>query len=504
MRLPKLFSRLFGRSVERSAPKPRIRGTYDTVRLGDEFANYWNHADRFDADSSHSRDVRHRLISHSRYENANNPYADGIAQTYATDLVGVGPMLRMQTASQAFNQMVENTFYHWMNDTNFRRKLWCMAHAKHTDGEAFGVLRFNPRSAHRIRLDIQLCEAEQVQTPHLPYGSENYIDGIKFDRFGNALWYDVLREHPGTNRSVQLDYVPERVPADRMLHWFKMRRPGQHRGVPEIASSLNTGAAFRRMREAVIAAAETAADYSVFIKSGYSPERVQETDPMESFEIEKRMAVTLPEGWDAFQMKSEHPNSTYSEFHKSLVNEQARPKNMPYNKAACDSSNYNYASGRLDHQTYYAALDVDREDCNDQVLNPLFRLWFDMAIWTYKWLGGDPELVSRSASVHTWDWPKHRVADVEAEANANRTKLESGQIFVHRLFADGGLDWEDECQAAAAAYGVDVNEIKRRVLDALYPPPKPATNAKSNDGVVNALLSRGGLFQPVANGTHHG
>ena len=53
----------------------------------------------------------------------------------------------------------------------------------------------------------------------------------------------------------------ERIAADRVLHWFKMRRPGQHRGVPECASTLNTGAAARRWREATLAAAETVRDH---------------------------------------------------------------------------------------------------------------------------------------------------------------------------------------------------------------------------------------------------
>jgi hypothetical protein len=38
--------------------------------------------------------------------------------------------------------------------------------------------------------------------------------------------------------------------------------------------------------------------------------------------------------------------------------------------AACDSISYNYASGRLDHQTYFIALDVERENANVLVVDP--------------------------------------------------------------------------------------------------------------------------------------
>jgi capsid protein len=492
----------------------RIRGGYDAASGSEEFQNYWANADRYDADSAHSREVRHTLIARSRKSINNNGYADGIAQTYATDLVGVGPQLRMQTESTGFNQMVERTWHLWVQAVKFRRKLWCMAHATYGDGESFAVLRRNPRVNHLIPLDVVLYEAEQIQTPYLPFTEPGYIDGIKFDEFGNPLWYDLLRQHPGMANGMRLDYQTEQVPADRMLHWYKMRRPGQHRGVPECSSTLNVGAAAHRWREATLAAAETAADLNVMLTTQLSPDAV--TDPMAPFStmgIQKRMMTAAPMGWDAKHFASEHPNAQYADFHKSLINEQARPKSMPYNKAACDSSSYNYASGRLDHQTYYAALDVEREDCNDLVLDPLFNVWFDLAIERFGWLGGNSSAVGMAARFHQWDWPKHRVADVQAEASANETKLKSGQVSIPRLKAEAGIDAEDDAEAEAAYYGIAVEELKRRQLDALYPPPKAEAPAQlpapSDESVEAALrnLARRALTvngHVNGNGVHHG
>jgi capsid protein len=481
-----------------------VRAGYDAARTSDEFKNYWANADKYDADSAHSKTVRHTLISRSRYELNSNGYSDGIAQTYATDLIGNGPALRMQTNSTGFNQMVENTWYLWCKAIHFRRKLWCLAHAKHSDGEAFAVLRRNPRVMHPIALDVVLYEAEQVQTPYLPFDKPGYIDGIKFDEFGNPEWYDLLKYHPGAMNGVTigLDDV-ERIPANRMLHWFRMRRPGQHRGVPEMASTLNTGAAARRWREATLGAAETAADFSVFLKTEFQPSEIDALSPMSTLDIEKRMMTALPQGWDAHQMKAEHPNANYEAFHKTLINEQARPKSMPYNKAACDSSSYNYASGRLDHQTYYAALDVEREDCNDLVLDPLFNVWLDLAIARFGWLGGDPAVVSAAARSHLWDWPKHRVADVKQEADANATKLTSGQIGLHRLYTDAGLDMADEVAAMAQAFGVDEAEIKKRLLEITMPMPKQPQAAEKpqepDDDMAAVLRKR---FALNGNGVH--
>lgn len=438
-----------------------VNATYDAAGSSDEFSNYWAPADALDADSANSFAVRSQLVRRSRYDVNNNGFSDGIASTYATDLIGLGPSLRMQTGSENFNRLVELAWFNWCKEVKFRRKLWCTAHAKHVDGEGLGVLRQNRRMKHRVKLDWQLHETEQCQTPYLKYGDENKIDGIEFDEFANPTFYDILRQHPGSNQSGLNQLQAEKVPARYVTHWFKLRRAGQHRGIPECTSTLNLGASARRWREATVAAAENIADFTLFIKTQFEPDEIDQVSPMSTLDVQKRMITALPAGHDAFQPKAEQPTANHAEFSKSLVNEQARPKSMPYNKAACDSSSYNYASGRLDHQTYYGQLDVDREDCNDCVLDPMFDVWFDHAIVAFGWLGGNPEAVSDAAKSHAWDWPKHQVADIGAEASASDKKLKNGTTSIAAEHIASGIDPEDQLIKTAQHNGISVEQQRQ-------------------------------------------
>jgi capsid protein len=224
---------------------------------------------------------------------------------------------------------------------------------------------------------------------------------------------------------------------------------------------LNLGASARRWREAVLAAAENIADFSLFIKTQFQPDEMDSVSAMSTLDIQKRMMTALPAGYDAFQPKAEQPTATHAEFNKSLISEQARPRSMPLNKAACDSSSYNYASGRLDHQTYYGSLDVDREDCNDMVLEPLFATWFEFAVLAYGWLGGNMASVNLDFVSHTWDWPKHQVADIESEASANDKRLKNGTTSLTATYSDSGMDYEDELAKCAASNGVTVDEQRK-------------------------------------------
>jgi capsid protein len=496
--MPKLNGkprRELAEQLQRIRPRRQVEASYDAARTTDEFKNYWANADAYDADSANSRDVREKLVQRSRYEVGSNGFADGIAATWTTDLIGKGPSLRMQTGSDGFNRMVENAWYFWCKEIKFRRKLWCLAHAVHVDGEGIAVIRRNPKLRHPMKIDLRLYETEQCQTPLLPYES-GYIDGIKFDEGGNPIWYDILKEHPGATNRILLDLTPERVLARFVLHWFKMRRPGQHRGIPQTTSTLNTGAAGKRWREATLSAAETAADFAVLLETMYEPDELDTAQPFSTLEIQKRMMTALPNSVKANQMRAEHPNATFETFHRSLVNEQARPVSMPYNKAACDSSSYNYASGRLDHQTYYAALDVDREDCNDLVLDPLFAVWFDLAVAQFGWLGGNPDAISPMAKAHLWDWPKHRVADIKNEADANDTQLKNGSRSLQDIYTDAGEDYDDEVEKQASSNGVTVEQQKQinmllnlpsHVLPVvaqmlgITPPPQPSTQPQASE-----------------------
>jgi capsid protein len=449
-----------------------ISGRYESAQQGDEYRNIWGNTDWFDADSAHSIDVRKPLVWRSRYEVANNGFSDGIAQTYATDMVGPGPKLRMMTASLGFNQMVETTWQLWAQKVSLRRKLWCMCHAKHVDGEGFGLMMTNPAIDFPIQLDIKLRETDQCTTPFVPFTDPTYIDGIKFDEFGNPLHYDFLKFHPGSKRPVDFTYVPDQIPAQYVLHWYKMRRPNQHRGVPESSSTLNLGAAARRYREANLSTAEKVAEFTLFLKTIFQPEELATVKPMSTLDIQHGMLTALPNNVEPFQVRAEHPPATYDTFHKTLINEQARPKSMPLNKAMCNSADYNYASGRLDHQTYYAEIDFERLDCDELVLEKLFGMWFKLAIKNMGWLKGDPFNVSPFASLHSFDWPAHQVADVEAEANANKTRLSSGQVGLDALYTEYGEDLEEMIPKMAETFGVTEDELRRRLFDVILAPPK--------------------------------
>jgi hypothetical protein len=136
------------------------------------------------------------------------------------------------------------------------------------------------------------------------------VDGIVFDAAGNPVEYHVLRDHPG-EVSFRRPLAFDRVPAESVLHWFRADRPGQARGVPDITPALPLFAQLRRFTLAVIAAAETAADFAgILYTDAPASGESDAAEPFEPIELEKRALVTMPGGWKMSQLQAEQPART--------------------------------------------------------------------------------------------------------------------------------------------------------------------------------------------------
>ena len=336
-----------------------IRARYDAARTNDDNERHWANADNLSANAAASPVVRRKIRSRARYEaQENNSYAKGMILTLANDMVGTGPKLQMLLKKRSDNQRIEASFLRWAREIRLAEKLRTMRVAKAIDGEAFAMFTTNPTLMHDVKLDVRPFEADYVTDPYerISTFEDDEVDGIKFDPFGNPVSYYVLKHHPGSGISYG-STAGDWVDSKEILHIYREDRAGQKRGISEIATSLPLFAMMRRFTIATIAAAETAADFAAVMKTQTNAtveaEALGADEWYEAIPLEYRAMLTLPSGWDITQLKAEHPTTTYSMFKAEVINEIARCLNMPYNVAAANSSDYNYASGRMDHQVYF-------------------------------------------------------------------------------------------------------------------------------------------------------
>lgn len=467
---------------------------YEAAQLATkERPEHWSRADTLSSKAANSAEVRKILRNRVRYEVANNSYAEGIVQTDADFIIGQGPRVhfRVDTDDETTKdeaRRAEKLFMRWARHRkiNLPRLLHTAWRCRLQDGEPFIRLNTGNDSVMGISLMPELIECDRIASPVDYKISEQHVDGIILDN-GKPKEYILLKEHPGDEFNphayADQDMIQERIPADQMIHWFKQTRPEQYRGIPELAPALALFEHLRRLTLAILAAAETAADISLYLKTTMpAGNQADETVlPLDTYPMERGMIMTLPEGWEPHQVQGTQPNQEYGRFKREIVTEMARVLSMPYNIAACDSSDYNYASGRLDHQTYFNRINIQERDAEIQVVEPIVEAWLQEAI-LYHGLQLDPDEIDIQAF-----WTGMRHVDPLKEANANRVMLETGQKTLDMIYAENGLDIASAFEHGAQTMGLSERGYKslvtRKIFEGAF-----VENGQSNPARARARL----------------
>ena len=459
-----------------SARDDYIYGSYDAAQTTVDNERHWAAADAFDADKANSLSVRKTTRERARYEVANNTYALGMILTLANDVVGACPRFQLGTKNKDLNTAVEQEWWLWARAIRLGAKLRTLRFAKTADGEAFGRQITNDKLPNE-KLDLELIECDRVTAPSLGLDDKS-VDGITFDKSGNPEKYHILKHHPGGGVMATGDDADD-VDAALVYHCFRADRPGQHRGITEILPALPLFAHLRRYTLAVIDAAETAADFVGILHTDVPASgEAEEIEPMDAIQLERNTMLTMPGGWKMSQMESKQPTTTYGDFKSEILNEIARCLNMPFNIAACNSSSYNYASGRLDHQTYDRSVEVDRQDMVNVVLDPLTANWLVEAVKLHpEWAGEDVLAAPRA-----FMFAGRGHVDPVKESKSRDIDLKNLSTTLKATYAKDGRDWEEEVEQIAE------ERKKCEELGIPYPTGKGASDGETaGEGVVEAV-----------------
>lgn len=367
--------------------------------------------------------------------------------TLAYDTIGTVPRLQINTDREDVNRRIERAFRKWARAIELGPKLRTMRVGKCCDGEAIALYVTNERLKTPVKLDLKLVESDQLMTPFIVSDPSREADGVIFDGNGVPVAYRLLKSHPGSMLSGNfLETVV--LAADRVIHYFRADRAGQHRGVPELATALPLVASARRYTTAVVAAAETAADYAAVLESQsvVDPESNEDASKWDGMELTPRMLATLPAGWKLSQLKAEQPATTYNEFISALTGQKARCIQMPENVALGNSSRWNFASGRLDHLKYHNFVWIEREFIEMRILEPLLMEWFREAVLIDGLLPPEAREIGVDFDEilpHEWHFDAFDAVDEAKAATAQETRLRTGVSSYAEECQARNVDWRD-------------------------------------------------------------
>lgn len=216
----------------------------------------------------------------------NDPWAKTARARWVSNVIGTGIQPYPRHPDRAIRKMLKELWADWVPESDadgrldFYGQQVLAAGAMFTDGETLGRLRpRRPSDGLTVPLQIQVIESDQLpteKTEAIPGGNE-IVNGVEFDLLGRRVAYHMLNRHPG-EYGRGFDGLLRRVPADQVIHAYQVLRPGQVRGVSELATVLLRLKTLDNFDDAVAFRQEVANLFAGFI-TRQAPE-VSDVDPV--------------------------------------------------------------------------------------------------------------------------------------------------------------------------------------------------------------------------------
>lgn len=208
-------------------------------------------------------------------------------------------------------------------------------------------------------LQFQLICSEQ-----LPYdnsatgalaGNEVRL-GIEFDKAGRRVAYHFYRQHPGDGTKSQTALAMERVPADEILHIYKVEQPGQLRGLPQTRAALIPANKLDDYDNSALERANAGTAFAVFIEREGTDTRSDAADPDAGPQPEMSIATgSIIEGAPGEKVSTispPDPGNNYDAFTFRQATRVTSAMGVPYAETTGDLRKANFSSTRAGRQPF--------------------------------------------------------------------------------------------------------------------------------------------------------
>lgn len=412
-------------------------------------------------------------------------------RVWTTNIVGTGIVPRPKTKVKALKEKLTAAWDAWVPnaDADFVLDFYGLqalaARSWFTSGEVF--VRARPRRMSdgiNVPMQIQVLEADMCPLLDLDVGKglaagHKIRQGIELDYIGRRVAYWFFKDHPGDNYNggISLDML-SRVPAEYVCHVFDPMRPGQLRGVPEMAPVIVKLKNIADFDDAVLERQHLANLFTTFI---IRPTPSGANDPMTGMPyqgaldepiatLEPGASMELLPGEDVRFSDPPDAGANYSDYHRTQMLGVAAGTGTPYELMTGDLKD-------VSDRTLRILINEFRRLCEQrqwllfipQMLQKIRVMWADFAVIA----GVLTEAEAVEAKNITWatqGWAYiHPVQDVQAK----QLEVEAGFRSRSSVIAERGEDPDSVDEERAE------DKDREDELGLTPPPPEtPDTSAK--------------------------
>lgn len=446
-----ILGRLWSAIAGGAAPAARrnagrgARAKYDGASHGRRTASWQRNA--FDPNAELHPAALIALRGVARDMVRNNAHAASAAWKLAQYLVGPGISYEVRRNGKIDIELMKLARRHFGStkcDAEGRNNLYGLqlqaAHTMVISGEVLARRRWRRRSdGLPLPFAIQLLEPDwmnmQLSMPQQNGGMR--LQGIELDAIGRRVGYWLWSRHPGSPLPLSLETTM--VPAEDMLHCYRMHRPGALHGETWFAPVIQRLKDFGEFEDAQLVRQNIAACFAAFRigDPDGDPTAAIDSNGQENEEepnnttLEPGIIEELPPGTS---MEFAEPPGVdgYEPYSRVSLHAIAAGIGIPYEVMTGDLSSVSFISGRLGRLDFKQAVATwHTSTLIPQLCEPIGQ-WFIDAL---EMAGIDVAEVEV-----LWTPPRFPMMSPETEIPANRDAVRSGQATLSGLARERGED----------------------------------------------------------------
>lgn len=415
------------------------------------------------------------LTNRSRDGARNSSWANEIVEEWVSNAVGSGITLQFLIEDQVIRKELEDAWRRFVDecDADGMQDLYGL------QGMACREIILGSESLSRVRPRLPQdglltpMQIQMLQSEHLPRTKHGFSDngnvirsGIEFNKIGKKQAFHLYREHPGAGitalNGLNSSILTTRVPAQSVIHCFRVLEAGQFRGEPWLSRALPKLYQFDQFVDATLSRQKMGAlmfawvkqqsDGAGFPETGTLPDGTAAPDGVAFGNIEPDTVVKLGMGEDLDFFKNPEISTQYETFVNLQLREILASAGMTLEMF--DVSKVNFSSIRAGVQKF-------RRRCEQfqfgtivfQFCRPMLSSWMDAYVLTgqAKSFTVDQYVKNRADFLKVeWRTPRWEWVDPLKDFMTELGQIRAGLKSLSQSIRERGYDPEQVFQELAA------------------------------------------------------
>lgn len=387
-----------------------------------------------------------------------DPYARGAINTLVSQMVGRGavpvPSVALKAGgdpNEKFNDSAEAAWQAWAEacDVEGRRSFAkiqsLLMREKLVAGEVL-VIFSHAQDGRAVPLALEVVPSERLDhtIEKELAGGGRIVQGVEFDAGGKRVAYWIWPEHPTDFSSRKSK--PQRIPAERVVHWYDELEAGQVRGFTRFMTIAGVCEGMSQWLDWVMTKERVATAFALMFKEGISsygaPDSTEQDQAGNMLDqLEGGMIFHGKPGDDIAGVSSGVQSQQVDVLAQLFLRMQARGLDLSYEAISQDYSKVTYLSARQSENQSRRHYEPQQEDFSG-ILTRIWREWLRNAV------AAGVLAIPRGADVlryqdHTWVFPGWDWVDPKVDISGDLLAVQAGfksplEVITRR----GGKPWK--------------------------------------------------------------